>query len=64
MTTRHAGVALQAAAAIPDKGIKVPCRLELVDMIWVIGTNHRKSLSHCIILLQHTHYLHKSAVTN
>ena len=57
MATGHASSALQAAAAIPHKGVEVLHLPDLGHMLRMVGTHDWQSLSHSLILLQHVQHL-------
>ena len=57
VSTGHPGSAVQAAAPVPDKGVKVPGSPDLGHLVWVVGTHHRQALPDGIIVLQHPQHL-------
>ena len=58
MAARHASSALQAAASVSDKGVKVTDTPDLGDIVRVVGTHEWQRLAHCLIFLQHVQHLH------
>ena len=57
VATGQSGSALLAAAAIPHKGVKVLHLSDVGHMLRVVGTHHRQSRTHGLILLQHVQHL-------
>ena len=60
MAAGQALVTGPAAAALAYKGIKVGCRADWRNGVWVILADHRQLLANAVVLLQHVNNLQQT----